>query len=61
MRRRIGYGYTRIGSTSYASWWGTCTRESGYLYLRVWRLWVRFGHRKPAVSPAQVITATRSV
>ena len=57
---RLGYGYTLIGSTGLSPWLLSYTRLPGYLYLRVWRFWVRIGAKRSTPSPSQVL-ATRSV
>lgn len=54
---RFGWGYTLIGSTGFSPWLWSCSHEPGYLYVRVWRFWVRFGQRRSLPSPAQVLAA----
>lgn len=44
--RWAGLGWTHIGRYRIVSPTGTLIRNSRYLYVRAWRLWVRFGERR---------------
>lgn len=46
MSKSVAAGTTYIGSTSFAPALGRCNIGWRYLYLRIWRVWVRLGKQR---------------